>query len=410
MSSAPLAIVPRPPPKRGVVAALRALWGRLVEGTSRRFVRTMRPMALPRRSEWYLADIPAANRDADAGNLRRLSELLEAAKTDGRIHGLLQTRYNGLFQLPSAVVSSIPGSAIAAECERELFRRWTRPERVRFASNLGAMGVAIAETVIGVDGRPQIVTHPNDFVTILPATGQILFHGEEVHGGDGRWIVGRLAEIAPHREGFLSAIGRAFIPKDHSVYLRENYQSTLANAARVATAPQGATEVEFDELEEQVAKWGPDTVLTMSPGYSVELLEGNGQGYQIFRMTAEDMNNDLTFAICGQTVTAEGTTGFVTSDMFQAIRGDVISGDAEIIASIIDTQVLPWIHREKAPLSHALETLQFKIDAEDPKVKSARLDAKAKALAIIERERALGYDTSETERDAGLIPVVKGAA
>src|SRR5262249_22562620 len=125
--------------------------------------------------------------------------------------------------------------------------------------------------------------------------------------GDGRWVLhtpGGRQE--PWNNGIWPALARAYISKEHAFFLRENWNAKLANPARVAVAPQGSTEEQRQSWFQKVMAWGVNTVFGMMPGYDVKLLESNGRGYESFRQTIEDSNQEFMIAIAGQVVTVTG--------------------------------------------------------------------------------------------------------
>lgn len=163
--------------------------------------------------------------------------------------------------------------------------------------------------------------------------------------GDGRWVLhmpgGRQA---PWQHGLWRAVGRAFIRKEHANLHKDNWEAKLAHAARVAFAPQGASEPQKQAWFQKVMAWGMNTVFGLTPGYDVKLLESNGRGYQSFKETVADQNNEMIIAVAGQTVTTEGGAGFQNSDVHKSIRADLIKETAEGLAYTVNTQALPgWI-------------------------------------------------------------------
>jgi hypothetical protein len=163
--------------------------------------------------------------------------------------------------------------------------------------------------------------------------------------GDGRWVLhmpgGR---VAPWQHGLWRAVGRAYIRKDHALYHADNWEAKLANSARVAVSPQGASETQKESWFRSVMAWGVNTVFGMTPGYDVKLLESNGRGHQAFQATIADQNNEFVIAVAGQTVTTDGGAGFQNSDVHKSIRADLIKETADGLAYTVNTQGLTgWI-------------------------------------------------------------------
>jgi phage gp29-like protein len=146
---------------------------------------------------------------------------------------------------------------------------------------------------------------------------------------------------APWQHGLWRALGRAWIRKEHANMHKDNWEAKLANPARVAVAPQGATEEQQENWFRRVMAWGVNTVFGMKPGYDVRLLESNGRGWDSFNQTIKDQNNEMTIALAGQTVTTDGGAGFSNADIHKSIRSDLIQATADALAYTLNTQGLP---------------------------------------------------------------------
>ena len=147
---------------------------------------------------------------------------------------------------------------------------------------------------------------------------------------------------APWQHGLWRAIGKAYIRKEHAELHKDNWEAKLANPARVAYAPSGATEGQKNAWFRRVMAWGINSVFGLTPGYEVKLLESNGRGYESFEKTVANQNDEFKMALAGQLVTSDGGAGFQNSDIHRAIRADLIQADGDELAYTINTQVLPY--------------------------------------------------------------------
>jgi phage gp29-like protein len=160
--------------------------------------------------------------------------------------------------------------------------------------------------------------------------------------GDGRWVLhcpgGR---NAPWQNGLWKCVGKNYIRKEHAQLHKDNWEAKLANPARVAVAPSGATEKDHDAWFQKVMAWGINTVFGLKPGWDVKILESNGRGAESFRNTTKDCNEEFIVAVAGQTVTTDGGTGFANADVHKSIRADLIKSTADALAHTLNTQGIP---------------------------------------------------------------------
>lgn len=303
------------------------------------------------RTRWYLADIEAAEHAADSGDLSLAAKLMRAARKDGVYSGVLSTRTGGLVRLPKRfrgpqeITDTLDKKPDEA---RSVFdEMFPAGELALLAADGIELNVGVAE-LVPVEGRnyPVMIRLDPEFLYYRWSDNQWFYRSIAgmipITPGDGRWVLhmpgGRMA---PWQHGLWRAIGRAFVRKDHASFYRDNWEAKLANSARVAVAPQGAGQEQKQKWFKDVMSWGVNTVFGVTPGYDVKLLESNGRGYEAFRQTIEDQNEELIIAVAGQTVTTDGGAGFANADIHKSIRADLIKDTADGLAHTLNTQGLP---------------------------------------------------------------------
>lgn len=303
------------------------------------------------QTRWYLSDLEAAERSADGGDIKKAAQLMAAAKKDGHLAGVLSTRTGGLVRLPKKFRGDeeiIAELMPRKDSARSLFDEMFPPnELAQLAADGVELGIGLGE-LIPVRGRdyPVMVRQDPQFLRYLWSENQWFFNSVmgliPITPGDGQWILhtpgGR---VAPWQNGLWKALGQAWIRKQHAQLHKDNWEAKLANPARVAVAPQGASETMKQAVFQQLMAWGVNTVFGLTPGYEVKLLESNGVGWESFLKTIEQSNEEFVMAIAGQKVTTDGGAGFQNSDIHKTIRADLIKQTADDLAHSLNTQGLP---------------------------------------------------------------------
>jgi Protein of unknown function (DUF935) len=358
------------------------------------------------RTRWYLSDLETAEILADSGDLRSCAELMNAARKDGVMSGVLSTRTGGLVRLPKRFRGDpevIEALQVGHDSIRSVFDEMFPPaDLAAFAADGELLGVAVGE-LVEVEGRdyPVFIRLDPQFLRYRWTENRWYY---DAHGlglipvtpGDGRWILhtpgGR---SAPWRNGLWRAVGRAYIRKEHAQLHCDNWEAKLANPARVAFAPNGSTDREKDQLFQRLMAWGVNTVFSLTPGYEIKLLESNGRGYESFKQTIADCNDEFKICITGQTVTVDGGAGFQNSDIHKSIRSDLIKATADGLAYTINTQGLPsFIVRRWGPDALTARSAVVEWDVTPPK------DRNNEASAMVQVATALST-LSESLRATG---------
>lgn len=301
-------------------------------------------------TRWLQRDVESAQQLASNGDLSRMGQLYRALGRDGMLLGLLGTRSGGLVRLPKRFSGDADGIAYLSgrRGKKGKFDRHFPPAEVsKLARDGFVLGVGVAE-FIERNGCKVLVRLDPEFLIYRHWEDQWYYRSVEglipVNPGDGRWVLYTPGGIQdPWDQGACAALARAFVSKEHALFYRENWNSKLAHPARVAVAPQGASQLQKQSWFRAVMAWGINTVFGLTPGYDVKLLESNGVGYQSFRETIVDSNTEFMVLVAGQVTTTTGGTGFANGDIGLTIRGDLIEADGKPLATCLCEQALPWV-------------------------------------------------------------------
>lgn len=376
------------------------------------------------KTRWFLADLETAAHMADSGDLTLIGQIWRSMRRDGFISGLSETRTAGLVALPKQwrgdqeLVDLLRSENAGT---RPLYDEMFPPSEVALlaADGLGP-GVGVAE-LIPVKGRDFPVMCRLDPEFLRYRWDDSRFYYQSVAGllpitpGDGRWILhapgGR---IAPWQQGMWPALGNAFITKEHARLARGNYSGKLANPARIASAPSGASEEQRIGFLAKLMAWGINNVIELPQGWVASLLESNGRGWEVFGEEIATSNLEIMIALAGQVVTVTGGTGFANADIHQTIRADLIKRTGDALAHTINTQgIPPWAFARKG--ADVLANLpRFTWDTAPPadrKVEAETMSATAKGIADLRRALAdagIKLDVAEIVSRGG-ITVAKGA-
>ncbi len=346
------------------------------------------------RLEWYLDDLDTAQRAADAGDISYIAQLSRAMRRDGSISGLMSTLTGGVVGLPRKFYGTHGVDELKARNgTRSVFDDMVPPsEFATFLDDGEKLGVSVGE-LVDVDGRdfPVFVRLEPEFLYFRWNENRWYYRSLAgllpITPGDGRWVLhtpgGR---IAPWMAGMWPALGRAYINKEHALLHRSNYGAKLANPARVAVSPSGASEEQQQDWFQKVMAWGVNTVFGMRPGYDVKLLESNGIGYEVFQAEIDTSDKEISIRISGQEVTTDGGVGFQNSDVFRAIKTDIIKRCAGDAAHTINTQILPQFIAQRHGLGALREGACIEYDVSRPKdlaVEAASMTAAAGAIKAL---------------------------
>jgi hypothetical protein len=342
---------------------------------------------------WYLPDLEVAQTQADRGDLQLVGMLGQSMRRDGVLRGLLDVR-TSVTSLPRRfhggntdtgreiieVLQSKNGS------DRSVFdEMYPSNELSRFCEDGIVCGIGVAE-MVPVQGRdfPVMVRRLPQNVWYLWQKNQWFYRsiaglipiipGKVDEDGHCWLLFTPGGRITPWNYGLWPALGRSFIAKEHSFYARQNYIAKLANPARVAEVPLGASEVQKQGFLRDIIAWGLNTVFELPVGWTVKLLESNGRGYEVMQADIDTCNKEFATALCGNTVMMDGGVGFQNADIFRLMSENLIRQTAEGLAHVINTQGLPWFIARRWGLEALENAVSVEYDTTPPQDKKVQAD------------------------------------
>jgi hypothetical protein len=380
-------------------AVARSLGDAEVEQARERFGGQLAPPAYT-QTRWFLADIEAASLAADNGDLSYIARLVRAMHGDGVFVGHLKGRTGKAVRLPrrfsgdAAMVEELTGRDGARSVFEDMC---PATELERLADDAVMLGVFVGE-LMPVKGRdyPVLVRLEPEHLRYRWSENrwyyQSVFGELAITPGDGRWVLGTPGgRMSPWQAGLWRSCGEAYVDKAHAKLHLANWEAKLANAARVASSPAGATDTQRQGWFQKVAAWGVNTVFETPPGYTVSLLESNGNGWESGDKTIARSERTYAIAISGQEATEDGGKAFGNASVPERVHASLVDVTADGIAYTINTQVTPqWVvrrHGEEALARMPILQLATK-PAKDLKAQADTMVSVAAGMAALREELA----------------------
>lgn len=359
--------------------------------------RQMAPMTFS-QSDWLLENLDEAVKSSDSGAISKAAKLAAACRRDGVIAGVLSTRTKGLLSLPRHVTA--PDPSVAREFEADFDAMFPMAELEQLLSDGILLNIGVGEFVQPTWSRlPTLRRLDPERLTYRWSEDRWYYQSTQgllpITPGDGRWFLYLPGgHVTPWKNGIWAALGRAYIAKQAAFFMRENYSSKLANAARVVTTPLGTALEDRQASLDQVVEWGVNAAFALPAGHDIKLIEANGRGYEVFSDIMEKSDREAVICLSGQTVLLDGGAGFQNAGIFASIRNDLIQGDALALAAAIIEQgayLWGWL-RGFDGLS-----IQLRWETTPPKDRNLEATAAMQAANAVAAWRQAGADVDVVE-------------
>lgn len=315
----------------------------------------------PNLTGWTPNRVETALSTADAGSMMQLADLVETIMRDDRVMGVLSTRTHGLLGLP---VDFLGGSEEARQCliggdgqPGEWFSMHDESELAKLDAWGLLFGVGLAQRIplprlYGQPRKWRIETWSPRWLTYYHTPGDEGTHwrvltteGQEpAMPGDGEWIIYTpYGARRPWASGLWTAISFPWLLKRFSLEDRANLSEVLGSPVWVGTTKHTSTEKQRKDYLSRLSNLGKQGKIILPEGWDFQLREASGTAWENFDKAVEWADQAITIAIAGQIVTTEGTSGFSSGNIFEAIESNRVRFDAERLSTALRQQSLePW--------------------------------------------------------------------
>jgi phage gp29-like protein len=329
-------------------------------------------------------------------------KIYDEIERDCHAYGLLQKRKLAVVARPWQVdpASEDPLDVKAADMVRAQLTNLGVPdpndpgEQVVVASNFDLVcynlldailkGFAVGEIMWDTDGREIVVrevrnrdqrrfTFDTDFKLRLKTWGQIIT-GEAVPAR--KFLVHTFG--AKDGSPFGLGLGtRLFWPvffKRQDITFWLTYLDKFGSPTAIGKYPNGTPPDDQDKLLDALAAIAQDAGVTVPEGMMIELLEAQRSGTVSYEQFARYMDEEMTFAVLGESPTSKGSGGALASAATarEEVRLELVQADADLLSATLNATLSPWLTAYNCPGARPPKIWRQVKKAEDLKARSER--------------------------------------
>ncbi len=361
------------------------------------------------RMRWLRVDVEDAKHRANQGDLFRAAQIAQWVKEDLVDGGLMLTRCSvprlprewrgddeariwlqGEGRSPGVFDRILPPGEIEELCIDHL-----------------DLGVGIGCFIQPAGAKyPRLVRLDNQGLRYIPGQNRWQYQGfgktYDVTPGDGVWVLNANGYSDPWREGLWIGLGNDLVSAAGSTLARDAFVHRFALPMLLAKYPGGASEPQKLSFFESVAG-GIMSVIGVTPGYSVDLVQARAEGAQVFKDSEERQERRAAIAICGTSGIMDGGAGFANGALFQQVKDHLVHRTGQDAASFINDQALPAVLAWAARAGHLSRRDRELVLAYDTTPPQAR-ESEAKAIEAAMRAFVAQLEAAERAGDPMLRP------
>lgn len=314
-------------------------------------------MYRPTLDGWTPRKVKAAQDAANSGFLQRLADLVDVIRVDDRVQGVLGSRTLGLLGLPLKFVGGdedFKKWLVAPPIgEGEWAREHSEAELILLQIWGILLGVGLAQRVplprmTGQKQRYRVETwNPRALRCDLSPNAKVRWYvmtaeGEEpVIPGNGKWILYTpYGSHMPWQNGMWRSLVFPWLLKRFALEDRANHSEVAGSPTWLGKAPQGSTEKQRNRFLAQLVGLGRKGRFVLPEGWDLVLREAAGRTWEIYSEAIIWADQAITIILAGQVVTTEGSPGFSSGNVQDAIKEDFIRFDAEGFSTCLYEQSL----------------------------------------------------------------------
>jgi phage gp29-like protein len=317
--------------------------------------------------DWTPARVKAAERMADAGNLRLAAELCDALLADDRVQGALGVRARGLLGLPFSFEPGVGRRRRAGvkylEAEEDFDAAYPEEQLARFNAWGILLGVAPAQNLWTERANGRVIPvidpwHPRGLRHDGAAEQWYMNTADAgevpITPGDGRWLLYTPSGTKrPWSYGAWRAVARWWLLKQYAVS-DWGVQGERARGILAAKPPSGTTDAPAGgdttgraanrfKLAELLRDAARNAALVLPAGYDLELVQAAANTYETYRAQIDMANAGIAIALTGQNLTTEVKGGsHAAAEVHKSVANVLLRSDGQTLPTCLHDQAIAW--------------------------------------------------------------------